>query len=221
MSNDRIRDGKAAFIKAKSEMPSPQFNKTNPHFKNDYADYPECRRCAYGSLKENNLSISTGFKVRDGILMLVNTIMFDVDVDINESSEWPISMTITPQQQGSAATYAKRYNLVALCDLVADQDDDAEVAEAPSQEKTQKKDATNKALKDLNMTTTDLNQSLRNILSELSACENLEERQNMILTEPSSKRWQQIIKAGNVISPNGEVMPKINKLVEGISWTTS
>lgn len=193
---EKIREGKAAFVKAKSEMPSPRFNKTNPHFKNNYADYPECRRCAYPALKENNLSISTGFRVRDGILMLVNTIIFDVDVDINEYSEWPISMTITPQQQGSASTYAKRYNLVALCDLIADQDDDAEVAEKPSQEKSK----ADKALSDAGMTDTDLVQKLRTISSEIKACEN-DEQLNALFASDEANGWRDIVELGNKVFP--------------------
>lgn len=207
MSNDeRVRAGKSAFIKAKREMISPRFNKTNPHFKNKYADYKEIRRCAYPALKENNLSIRTGFKVIDGMLMLLNTIIYDADVDIGENSEWPISMAVTPQQQGSAATYAKRYNLSTLCDLLADEDDDANTAEAPPQEEN----STQRALKKEGITVEFLKEKLGEISKELCAVEDGGDY-SLLMASDQAKDWGKFMAYGNKLFPKG--MENINKIV--------
>lgn len=41
-----------------------------------------------------------------------------------------MSKSLTPQDQGSAITYARRYSLTAVLDIVADEDDDAGSAQA-------------------------------------------------------------------------------------------
>jgi hypothetical protein len=42
------------------------------------------------------------------------------------SSEYPLPMGATPQQLGSALTYARRYSLSSIACIAADEDDDAE-----------------------------------------------------------------------------------------------
>jgi hypothetical protein len=50
----------------------------------------------------------------------------------HREGEYPLSGS-TPQQQGSAITYARRYSLLAVTGLAPDEDDDAAAAEAEAQ----------------------------------------------------------------------------------------
>jgi hypothetical protein len=42
------------------------------------------------------------------------------------AAEYPLPTQATPQQLGSAMTYARRYSLAAICCIASDEDDDAE-----------------------------------------------------------------------------------------------
>jgi hypothetical protein len=125
-------DGMKAFIKAKSEMKSPNFNKKNPHFKNNYADLEEIRRVTKKPLADNDINLLQRFDVVDGVFMLVTNVIYKGEF-VLLTSKYLLSSTLSPQQLGSAITYAKRYERGTICGLLADEDDDAEVAEKPSQ----------------------------------------------------------------------------------------
>jgi hypothetical protein len=49
------------------------------------------------------------------------------------ASEYPLPVGATPQQLGSALTYARRYSLSSLACIAADEDDDAEGARKDNQ----------------------------------------------------------------------------------------
>jgi hypothetical protein len=106
------------------------FNRTNPHFKNKYADLSSVWDCVRKSLPKHGLAV-VQFPMANGADVSVRTV-------IGHSSGHWIASTITakaggtdPQKIGSAITYLRRYGLCAMVGVVADDDDDGQQAMAP------------------------------------------------------------------------------------------
>lgn len=118
----------AAFAKAQAAMEGAKKDAVNPFFKSKYADLGEVWRVVKEAFAPHGLSViqlpETG---DDGTVTLTTTLL-------HESGEWlsgtmPVRVAKDdPQGVGSGLTYARRYALAALCGVVADADDDGEVA---------------------------------------------------------------------------------------------
>lgn len=118
-----------ALVKAKLEMESPSKNKINPHFKNAYADLAGVKASYQAALGKHGLSVvnALGYSETISALLLTTTL-------IHESGEWvasdyPIPASAKAQETGSAVTYGRRYNVCALLDIVAEDDDDGNAAQ--------------------------------------------------------------------------------------------
>lgn len=135
--SEQINELASALALAQAEMKNARLNKQNPHFKSRYADLSEIRDTVTPSLSKNGLAITQGLDTTDDGKLLVVTRM------LHKSGQWiesrfPISHD-KPQAMGSAITYGRRYTLSAICNIAADEDDDAEVAQSrPSYQGTQK-----------------------------------------------------------------------------------
>ncbi len=119
----------AALAKAQSEMRNAKLNKTNPHFKSRYADLAEIRDTVTPSLTANAIAVVHGMERCDGGLNVVTRL-------IHSSGQWiescfPVALD-KPQAMGSAITYGRRYNLSAIVNIAADDDDDANAANEKS-----------------------------------------------------------------------------------------
>jgi|DEB0MinimDraft_10_1074344.scaffolds.fasta_scaffold60774_2 hypothetical protein len=118
-----------ALAKAQSEMKNAPLNKVNPHFKSRYADLSAIRDAVIPALTKNSLCVFQSPTTIDGQQVLVTTIAHSLGGVIQ--SETPIcSDTSKPQPYGSALTYARRYGLAAICNISADEDDDANAAQS-------------------------------------------------------------------------------------------
>ena len=88
-----------------------------------YADLSACVKAAAPGLKENGLAVSQ--VINEGKLITLLS---------HESGQWIKSELMLPQQStdyqayGSAITYLKRYSYCAILGIVADTDDDANMA---------------------------------------------------------------------------------------------
>lgn len=126
MNSDSVKKLLPALAKAIADMPNPQKNKKNEHFKNRYADLGEVLDCVAGPLEANGLLLT---QVLEGVDLF--TIVWHA-----ESGEFLRSrMTLrpekdTPQGFASAMTYARRYAIKALF-CMADDDDDGNGASRP------------------------------------------------------------------------------------------
>jgi hypothetical protein len=126
-TSENIDQLATALAAAQAEMPPATFNKTNPHFKNQYADLASIREATLPALTKNGLSIiQTPSLVVDGVVLFTRL--------LHKSGQWiegeyPITLG-SPQSMGSQLTYARRYSWSSITGIVADDDDDAEVAEA-------------------------------------------------------------------------------------------
>lgn len=120
-----------ALATAQGEFKPVEKNKTNPHFKNTYADLSSVIEATRDALHKNGLFITQSPEFKDGRIEVVTRVL-------HKSGQWlesTVSLKPTqdnPQQIGSAITYARRYGRAAILDLAADEDDDANEASKPN-----------------------------------------------------------------------------------------
>ncbi len=126
LHSDEIKQIASALSKASSSIKPALKSAENPFFKSSYADLKEIDHACRSALTENELAISQVTIPIDGIPFLVTILM-------HSSGEWiksyyPITYDkSTPQAIGSGVTYARRYSLAAICNVVTE-DDDGEAA---------------------------------------------------------------------------------------------
>jgi hypothetical protein len=117
----------AALSKAQASITGALKDSANPFFKSKYADLASCWDACRRQLTENNLAIIQTVEPSADDILLVTTLA-------HSSGEWMASRLPirakdnSPQAQGSAITYARRYALAAIVGL-AQIDDDAEAAQ--------------------------------------------------------------------------------------------
>lgn len=139
-----------ALAKLQSEMGAVAKEASNPYFKSKYADLAHCWAAVAPLLSKNGLSISQicdeppaeapvllsvtdgegneRQEVKERTAVIIETIL------MHESGQWiagrlkMIPVKNDPQGIGSCITYARRYALMAITGLVADEDDDGNAA---------------------------------------------------------------------------------------------
>ncbi len=132
-----------------------------------YADLSACVRAAAPALKANGLAIVQ--LISDGCLVTMLT---------HKSGQWFRSVLRLPQQTadyqsyGSAITYLKRYSYCAILGIVADTDDDANLACGNQATLKDTRSAQNSAA------------NMQTALNDLRAAKTLEDAQNVWL------KWQ-------------------------------
>lgn len=131
MQSENTADLSASLAKAQSAMKAATFNKTNPHFKNKYADLAAVLDAIRKPLGDKGLSVTQTTEIRDGGFVLVTTLRHASGQWV--ASEYPLPVAAKPQELGSALTYARRYSLSAIACIAADEDDDAEGARTSGQ----------------------------------------------------------------------------------------
>ena len=102
--------------------------RTGSSYKYQYADLAQISRELLPLLSKNGLSFSSRPTRRDGQFVLAYELRHVSGEQID--GEWPLPDRGTPQEIGSAVTYARRYCLCAVTGLAPDDEDhDAIVAE--------------------------------------------------------------------------------------------
>lgn len=132
-----------ALAKFQGSLEQPSLNsevkvktKTGLEYKFKYADLSECKRAAKQPLADNELSVCQ--LIEDDYS--IRTIL------LHSSGQWISSKVRMPsntadaQSIGSAITYAKRYAFCAILGIVADDDEDANIASGNSAQKEQPKE---------------------------------------------------------------------------------
>jgi hypothetical protein len=117
-----------ALAAAQADMANPRFDSQNPHFRNSFASLASVRNAVVPVLAKHGICMTQNLEtVEKGIAC--TTIL------THESGQQmafgPLVMPASkPDSQGlgSAATYARRYALMAVCGVVGDEDDDANSA---------------------------------------------------------------------------------------------
>lgn len=127
--SDQIDQLCLALAKAQGEFENPKKNKENPYFKSKYADLSAVIDACRKILAKNDLSfVQTTEQLNDGKLVLVTRLM-------HKSGQWiksftPIPGYSKPQELGSSITYLRRYSLVSILGISADDDDDGNSAKS-------------------------------------------------------------------------------------------
>jgi len=117
-----------ALAAAQAEMVNPGFDSQNPHFRSRFASLASVRNAVVPVLARHGIALTQDVQtVEKGVACY--TILS------HESGQrmtfGPLVMPATkPDAQGfgSAATYARRYAMMAVCGVVGDDDDDANAA---------------------------------------------------------------------------------------------
>lgn len=114
-----------ALTNARAEFKAVVKNKTNPHFKNSYADLDAILEAITPALCKHELLVS---QVVEGDRLL--TRVFHSSGNYLESS-YPLPYVADPQRMGASLTYARRYSLSAILSVASEDDDNGNSAATP------------------------------------------------------------------------------------------
>lgn len=125
----------SALAKAQTAMKNPGLDKENPHFKSKFASLAAVRDAVAPALAAQGIAVVQALTATEHGITCETMLMH------GESGEWISDSLEVPtakddaQGYGSAATYARRYSLQAMCCIVGDDDDDANAATATGAKK--------------------------------------------------------------------------------------
>lgn len=113
----------AAFVAAQKEFAPALKSSTNPHFKSKYADLAACVEAVLDALNNHNLAVIQRPKPHPGGVAIQTVFLHSSGYEIDGGTlELPASKQ-DPQGYGSAATYCRRYGLMAACGIAPEDDD--------------------------------------------------------------------------------------------------
>lgn len=146
-----------ALCVAQAQMTAAIKDAKNPHFKSSYATLESVISALRGPFAENGLCFSQLIETHESGRMLIRTVLLHISGEQLES-RMMLPNIDNPQKIGSAITYYRRYSLVSLAGLPAE-DEDGNLASA----EVGKNDALNKTNPKIDQTTlTAIEQHLKN-----------------------------------------------------------
>lgn len=117
-----------ALAKAQAEMKNPALDSVNPHFKSKFANLASVRNAVVPVLAKHGLSIWQDLTNTDRGVACRTIITHSSGQQVTFGPLEMPAMKLDAQGLGSAATYARRYSLMAALCIVGDEDDDANAA---------------------------------------------------------------------------------------------
>lgn len=126
--SEQINELAAALAKAQSQIKDADKDGINPHFKSAYATLSSAWKACRTPLSANGLSIVQSPSTTESGNACVTTTLMHSSGQWIEDSLMLTPRDKTPQAYGSAITYAKRYMLMAMVGIAADEDDDGNAA---------------------------------------------------------------------------------------------
>ena len=124
----------AALAAAQSQMGKALKDSKNPHFKSSYADLSSVVGACMPALNANGIAVVQPF-TDDETGRYVKTIL--VHGDSGETLECRVPLIVNKNDMqgfGSAATYARRYGLMAMAGIAPEDDDGNAAAKSPPKE---------------------------------------------------------------------------------------
>jgi hypothetical protein len=115
-----------ALAAAQAEMGNALLNKVNPHFKSKYADFAAVREATLPILNKHGFALIQMPMIQQDGSVILRTELAHLSGE-SRLGHYPIPQG-TPQQQGSALTYARRYCWSAICGIASEEDDDGNAA---------------------------------------------------------------------------------------------
>jgi hypothetical protein len=126
----------AALAKAQSEMGKALKDAANPHFKSKYADLSSVTGACMPALNANGIAVIQPF-FDDETGRYVKTIL--IHGASGETLECRVPLIVAKNDMqgfGSAATYARRYGLMAMTGIAPEDDDGNAAAKSPPKDET-------------------------------------------------------------------------------------
>lgn len=110
------------------QMPKLQKDSLNPHYKNSYVSLEAVLALVLPELNKRGILLLQLPDNVGGAPALTTKLIDTKDSMEVESTMMLVLEKDNPQGQGSALTYAKRYSILSILGLTADEDDDGEKA---------------------------------------------------------------------------------------------
>jgi hypothetical protein len=117
----------AALAKAQAEMSNPGFDSQNPHFRSRFASLASVRNAVVPVLAKHGIALTQDILTTESGISCTTTLSHGSGQQMVFGPLVLPAAQTTAQGFGSAATYARRYQLMAVA-AVAGDDDDAEAA---------------------------------------------------------------------------------------------
>ncbi len=124
-----------------AELPKVGKGALNPAFKSKYADLADIVAAVLPKLAVQGLAWMTTPTMNEDGFVLHYELRHEAGESITGSWPLPDPTKSTPQQLGSAVTYAKRYTLSAVTGIAPDEDDDGNAASAKGAPKAERQPA--------------------------------------------------------------------------------
>lgn len=118
----------AALAKAQAEMQNPGFDCTNPHFRNKYASLAAVRNAVVPVLARHGIYVGQNLTTSERGIGCETILTHSSGQSMRFGPLFLPASKADAQGFGSAATYARRYSLMAVAGVVGDEDDDANAA---------------------------------------------------------------------------------------------
>jgi ERF superfamily len=121
-----------ALAKAQAKISNPAKTALNPHFKSNYANLATGIDSIRAALGEQGIAFVQTTAMRGEMMVLYTRLIHSSGEWVG--SEWPVAAysKVSPQQMGSALTYARRYSLFSIVGIAGhDDDDDGNIASSP------------------------------------------------------------------------------------------
>lgn len=115
-----------ALAQAQGEIKSAKFNRTNPHFKNKYADLTAMRDAYQESFSRFGLSLVQLIEDKPDGMVLITRILHESGESIESRFPIKVGPNDTMQVIGSKITYARRYSISAIIAFGSEEEDDGE-----------------------------------------------------------------------------------------------
>lgn len=139
-----------AFCNFMGAVKNPATTANNPFYKSKYAPLPDILNLVRPLLFEHGLFVFQDVSAEGVTTMLIHKsgewmlsgplpLMLYPTTKVNKETGEVDTIQPTPQAQGSAVTYARRYALCALLNITGEEDDDANTAEPPKPEPVHQK----------------------------------------------------------------------------------
>lgn len=122
-TSEQIAALASALLAVQKELPTVKKGKVNPFFKNKYADLASVLQALLPIITKNGLVLTQQVSNIDGMSALTTTLIHESGEYISSTRPLLLSKE-DPQGQGSAITYARRYDAMAIIGMIADEDDD-------------------------------------------------------------------------------------------------
>lgn len=123
---EHLQDLMDALARAQAHMKNPIADSTNPHLKSRYPSLAVIRDAVMPPLTAEGIAL-TQLPITSDTHVGCVTVLWYKDQYLKSTFLLPLAKA-DPQACGSALTYARRYSLLAICNLAGDEDDDGNQA---------------------------------------------------------------------------------------------